>query len=369
MSRKDTLINKAKKGTTPASLSARIDRKLIESFAKEHKIEFPTAEKVLWMSLVLQRIASSPIGKDFALMGGSAIVFLYRDMYRLSTDLDLDFIGNKNLGKKGTREIKERQDSDKAVFEQIAHDLSMRFVSEQQVDERFVQYGLGFKSWYTRIGVVELDISYRYCHSVLDPVTLPWPITYPDIIPSFKVQSLRIGELYASKVLAMVDAKERLDFPSQFGLMFKRKVRHLFDVYVLAEEVMAGRVKMDKQLRDLVLLFGMTRIKNFEYFRGGDVISLYTDAHVSSELLAVVPRGVTIPLVDEMKWMVRRFFDIHVFNWAQREHRFIEDFRARNFRPEDLFGPGTIATRLHGTQYYKEILGKVRTLASKKPRI
>lgn len=349
-------------GTTPGSLATRIDRKLIEEFGKKYRIEFPTAEKVLWMSRVLHGIASSSIGKDFALMGGSAIVFLYRDMYRFSTDLDLDFVGNKGLGQKGKAEITKRQKSDKAVFEQVSDDLSLKLGSKQQRDERFVQYELAFRSWYTRTGVVELDVSYRYCHSVLHTVSRSWPISYGDMIPSFKVQSLKLEELYANKVLAMVDAKERLDFPGQIGLMFKRKVRHLFDVHRLADEVMAAKANIDlKQLHDLVVLFGMTRIKNFEYFRG-NAIGSYTDADVRNELISVVPKGVLVPSVDEMKWTVRRFFDVYVFNWAQREHRFIEDFRAHNFRPEDLFGSVDIAKRLHGMQYYKEVLGKVRTL-------
>lgn len=365
------MMSKAKKGSTAGAIQVQIDRKLIESFAKQHKIEYPTAETVLWMSRVLHRIASSKIGKDFALMGGSAIVFLYRDMYRLSTDLDLDFVGNKDLGKKGKAEIKERQKSDKRILEQIAGELSLRFESMRQKDERFVQYRLSFKSLYRPTGVVELDVSYRYCHSALSPISRSWPITYGTIIPSFKVQSLKLEEIYASKILAMVDAKEqeRLDFPDHIGLLFKRKARHLFDIYVLADEVLHGTADIDlKRLHDLIVLFGMTRIKNFEYFRGGDVISLYTDADVKTELTAVAPKGVTVPTVDHMKWTVRKFFDLYIFNWTKREHRFIEDFKAQNFRPEDLFAP-SIAKRLHGMHYYKEILGKVLTLEREKSRI
>jgi len=355
-------LSKRKKVQTKGTAVNGIDQRLIEEFGKRYKIEFPTAEKVLWMSRVLHGITSSSIGRDFALMGGSAIVFLYRDMYRFSTDLDLDFIGNKNLGKNGKAEITGRQKFDRAVLEQIAEDLTLSIEPKKQKDDRFVQYELLYRSYYTRTGVVELDISYRYCHSVLSPVSLSWPITYRDIVPKFKVQSLKQEELYSSKVLAMVDAKERLDFPGQIGLMFKRKVRHLFDVYLLADEVMNGKDVIDlKKLHDLVVLFGMTRIKNFEYFRGNGIGS-YTEADVRNELRSVVPRGVRIPTVDDMKWTVRTFFDIHVFNWAKREHRFVEDFRARNFRPEDLFGKGKTADQLRTMHYYKEILGKVTAL-------
>ena len=355
-------MSKTKKATISASAANRIVRKLIEELGKQHKIEFPTAEKVLWMSRVLHGIVSSSIGQDFALMGGSAIVFLYREMYRFSTDLDLDFIGNKDLGKKGESEIKERQKSDKVILEQIADDLTLGIETKKQKDERFVQYEFIYRSYYTRTGVVELDMSYKYCHSVLNPVSISWPITFGEIIPKFKVQSFRQEELYANKVVAMVDAEERLDFPGQIGLMFKRKVRHLFDVYLLANEILNGGGGVNlRRLHDLIVLFGMTRIKNFQYFRG-NAIGLYTDADVRNELISVVPKGVPVPSVEEMKWTVRKFFDIHIFNYAKREHRFIEDFKAHNFRPEDLFGARSIAHRLRAMQYYKEVLGKVRTL-------
>ncbi|TSA25006.1 nucleotidyl transferase AbiEii/AbiGii toxin family protein [bacterium] len=351
------------KHTQPVDKDNKISQKLVEAFSKKHKVEYPTGEKVLWMSRVLHALSVSPIGPDFALMGGSAIVFLYRSMYRFSTDLDLDFIGNKDLGKKGKGEISQRQKSDMYVLLPIAEKLGCQFKRNTQKDERFVQYEMSYPSYYTRRGVVELDMSYRYCHSVLGPVNLPWPISFDGIIPNFKVQSLKQEELYASKALAMVDAKERLDFPGKIGLMFKRKIRHLFDVYFLADEVMNGDSKVDiDQLHNLVVLFGMSRMKNFQYFRG-NAIGSYTEADVKNELRAVVPRGVPIPSVEEMKWQVRKFFDLHVYNWAIREHRFIEDFVAGNFRPEDLFGGGAISKSLHGMQYYKEILGKVRTIS------
>ncbi|HED38124.1 MAG TPA: hypothetical protein ENI76_07765, partial [Ignavibacteria bacterium] len=97
-----------------------VSTEMIHKFANEHGIELSTAESVLWLSLVLREISASSIGKDFALIGGSAIVFLYQDMYRFSTDLDLDFIGDKNLGKKSSKEVDKRIVKDEEVFREIA---------------------------------------------------------------------------------------------------------------------------------------------------------------------------------------------------------------------------------------------------------
>ena len=359
-------MRKASKEAPAAPVAHRsISRSLIEDWARKHQVEFPTAEKVHWLTRVLHAITATAIGGDFALIGGSAIVFLYRGMYRFSTDLDLDFVGNRNLGQKGQREVDERQKQDRKTLEGIAGDLRMTFKIRSEPGNRFAQYELSYPSAYTRKGSVELDISYRYGHSVLGTVMRPWPIKSPSVAPDFKVATLREEELYAGKVIAMVEAKERLDFPSHIGLLTKRKIRHLFDIYLLAQEVFDGESKLNLgRFRDLVLLFGMTRIGKFEYFRG-NAIGSYTEADVRTELRSVVPRDFPVPAVEEMKWTVRKFLDRHAFNYTEREHRFMEDFRVGRFRPEDLFGSGDTARKLRDTQYYREILGKVRPLAQR----
>ena len=135
------------------------------------------------MSRILCDIMNSSIGKDFALMGGSAIVFLYRNMYRFSTDLDLDFIGNKNLGIKGEAEIIARQKFDKKILEQIANSYNLKLKPKKQNTKkkeiRFIQYELYYNSFYTRTGILELDISYRYCHSILNTSHISWPFSFP----------------------------------------------------------------------------------------------------------------------------------------------------------------------------------------------
>ena len=44
------------------------------------------------------------------------------------------------------------------------------------------------------------------------------------------------------------------------------------------------------------------------------------------------------------------------------EHRFVEDFTSKNFRPEDIFGKKVDTKKLHSMYYYKEILGKVQSI-------
>jgi hypothetical protein len=338
-----------------------LDRNSVESWARKHQVDFPTAEKVLWLTRVLRAVTASDLGQNFALMGGSAIVFLYRDMYRFSTDLDFDFVGNRNLGRKGMREVETRKEKDRATLEDISRRLGLKFKRRPKPQDRFVQYEMIFPSVYTRTGSIELDISYRYGHSVLGTVLRSWPIADTSL-PAFSVNTFKEEELYASKAIAIFDVEERLDFPNKIGLFSKRKIRHLFDIYLVACEVADKKGKLNMGLlRDLFLLFGMTRIRNFEYYRG-NAIGSYKDADIKAELLSVVPRDFPIPTADEMKWTVRKFLDQHFFKYTEREYRFMEDFRSGHFRPEDLFGAGDMASRLRDTQYYREILGTVKPL-------
>ena len=353
---------KRQRTTRTQNRDHRIPIGLIEQESLRHKIETPVYEKVLWLSRVLREIMRSDIRDDFVLMGGSAIVFFYGKMYRFSTDLDLDFVGNAQLGARGPHEIKQRISSDARVLKQIAQTLTMTLRQLPQKDPRFVQYLLEYPSHFHSNETVEIDISYRHCHAVLPLKKMPWPIALEGIVTKFTVNTLTWEELYAGKTIAIVDQKERLDYERKIGILYKRKVRHLFDLYFIAEKILRGQRILDiNLLKNLVILFGMSRVKDFEYFRG-NAIGSYNQDDIVKELSSVVPRGIPIPSVEEMKWTIRRFFDLNIYNWSKREHRFIEDFRNGNFRPTDLFGQKDYAKELVTVFYYKEILNKVAVM-------
>jgi len=348
-----------------------LDRMIVESFAVERDMDDATVEQVLWLSRILSELSQNRERKDFALMGGSAIVFLHKNMYRFSTDLDLDFIGNKSLGVEGIRQIRERMEKDRSLLRKIAEQLDMSFALAKDVGtieaaakRRFIQYEFTFPSIFRRTGMtVEVDLSYRYCHSVLGTELKPWPITIDGILPPFQVQTLRPEELYAGKIIAMLGGErtERMDFPGKIGLFFKRKIRHLYDIYLLADEINNDPKVIDLAvLKRLVLLFGMSRIKDFPFFRGDGIVA-YDEDDKRDELTPVVSREMPLPTVQEMKWVVRQFLDEHLFRYEQNDYDFMEDFSAKLFRPQKIFGEKE-ARRLKTMFYYKEMLDKVAPL-------
>ena len=342
-------------------MSKIIDIKRIEEISRKTQFHEPTVEKVHWLSLILNELVKTDIGKDFALMGGSAIVFLYEELYRVSLDLDMDFIGNPELGKEGSNEIGELQNHHCEIISQVSKSLGLKYKRLKQDDERFLQIQLGFASVYGKSDSIDIDMGYRYCHSILDLQKRPWQ-TLPGLdnkIMRFPVKALALEELWASKIVATIGGK-RIDFKGKSYLGSKNKIRKLYDTYYLATEIIPNRKDIDlKLLRNLIILFGATRIKNFELTRG-DILSLYTVANVEDELYPVLKRDKYCPELLPMQRTVRRFLDDHVFNdWGDTEYRFLEDFDKRIFRPQDLFGRGKISRRLKDMYYYRELLGEV----------
>ena len=138
-------------------------------------------------------------------------------------------------------------------------------------------------------------------------------------------------------------------------------------MYLLAEEVSDDPKAIDLAvLKRLVLLFGMSRIKNFPFFRGDGIVA-YDEDDKRDELTPVVPRERPLPTVQEMKWVVRQFLDEHLFRYEQNDYDFMEDFSAKLFRPQKIFGEKE-ARRLKTMFYYKETLDKVAPLQGGRAR-
>lgn len=265
------------------------DREKIDEIAKQNKFDVLTVEKVLNMFNILYEISRSEmLSKDFALMGGSAIVFLYGNIYRLSVDLDLDYVGNSHLGRHDHDEILETQRLHIKEFRNIAKKLSYELEEMNQNDDRFLQLKYNYKSVVAgNEQSVELDLGYRYCQSVLGVKTIQWPNVFNfDNFPNFSVQTLPPEELWASKINAMVSADQK-DNKEYRYLGGKYKIRHLYDVWFFIKNILKGGSIDKVLLKSLVLLFGMTRIEQYEFTRG-EVLSLYSEDDYNNNLLPVI---------------------------------------------------------------------------------
>lgn len=338
-----------------------IDIKTIKDISKKTKFHEPTVERVLWLTRVIKELVKTEVGKNFVLMGGSAIVFLYENMYRLSIDLDMDYIGNSELGKGGLEEIIKLQENHCKIIRSVSQSLGLRYKHIPQKEERFLRIQLSFPSYYTKFSYIDLDMGYRYCHTVIDPPIKQWesPFLINLTKVQFKVQTFASEELWASKIVAAIGGK-RMDFEGKVYLGSKNKIRHLYDLYHLASKITErtnANIDFD-MLKKLVILFGMTRIKDFELFRG-DLLSTCTQKDIETGLYPVLKKDKPYPTLLTMQRKVRRFLDHYIYkDWGDAEYRFCEAFSSGNFYPEDLFGKVNISNRLLKMYYYKELLHK-----------
>ena len=338
-------------------------QEFIESAAKKHRFLGSTIEQVYWMKNILTEMQRTELGKEFALMGGSAIAFLYGNIYRLSVDLDLDYIANADIGRRGSHEIEDVQNIHFKLIQDIGAKLDLKVKqTELTKDKRFAQFEMIYPSVYGGERSVDLDLGYRYCHAILETNV----IDFPDFIDgkTIKVQTLAQEELWASKIIAAIGGI-RMDVPDDKNdkkvfLGFKRKIRHLYDSYYLITNIIKKQTGIvdTNLLKSLVILMGATRIEQFEFFRG-DLISLYTEDEVDEELRPVLLTTVDPPDLMTMKRELRKFLDKEILCvYDQNIYEFFEDFSVNLFRPERLFEED-IANKIKGMFYYDEILQKV----------
>lgn len=339
------------------------NQEFFEDLASRTHFYSQTIEKVYWMKKILNFFQDTQFSEDFALMGGSAIALLHEKIYRLSVDLDMDFINNPDLGRNGSDEIEKLQKKHFEIISKCGKALKLDVKqTELAADRRFAQFMFIYPSVYGGQQSVDLDLGYRYCHSILNSKIHQ----FNDFIEEKKIQvrTLAPEELWASKITAAIGG-ERMDVPDGKGskrvfLGFKRKIRHLYDCYHLVVNIIQKTPdKIDVELlRKLVILMGATRIENFEFHRG-DLIGLYEETEVDTELRPVLKTTLDPPDLMTMKRKLRRFLDASIFgDLSDNVYEFYEDFASKNFRPQKLFDT-TTAGRLKGMFYYDEILEKV----------
>ena len=211
----------------------------IEDVAAKHRFLGTTIEQVYWMKNILKEMQKTPMGKEFALMGGSAIAFLYENIYRLSVDLDMDYIANADIGRKGSHELEVVQTEHFIIIEGIGKELGLKVRNtELTEDRRFAQFEMIYPSVYGGHKSVDLDLGYRYCHSILETNF----IDFPDFIEgdAIKVQTLAPEELWASKITAAIGGV-RMDAPDDKKDWQEERARE--EILTLLEKEVARYVR------------------------------------------------------------------------------------------------------------------------------
>lgn len=147
--------------------------------------------------------------RSFALKGGTAINLFYRDLPRLSVDLDLVYCNHTLTRGKALTAIRETLAEAQKGFQQ------------QGIESRFGgAAGEESKLWLERSGVrVKVEVNHIFRGSLLEPVQRPLvkeaqALFYTDI----SLPVLHEKELYGSKLVAAMDRQHPRDLFDVLGL-------------------------------------------------------------------------------------------------------------------------------------------------------
>lgn len=318
---------------------------------------FPeTIEKVLHLLEFLDTFTASPLVNEFALIGGTAIFLSREDIPRLSEDIDLDYIGEPALGMRTDKlnSVKQRHVNE-------IDDLAKKLKWETKLDQE--QSGERDTTLYLTApgGVrVELNLSYRSCYYIFEPVDLQMgPLEHDPFKTKVKIKGLCKEELWASKLVACIQDK-----PSKELKDFHRdpkprvKARHIYDIYWLKEHL-PSKLDLDT-LRKCFILIGVSRIKHFLWYRG-EIIQYANPEHISQHVFPMLRMSERVPQAEHAAWQVRLFLDQVIYaRICPEEYEFMEAWEHGAFIPATLFPhdkyPG-IADRLRKIRFYDDILG------------
>jgi len=335
-----------------------ISQERIETVSRESGFREETVKKVLYMLEFLRAFSDSPISNKFALIGGTAINLPRPDIPRLSEDIDLDFVGDPRLGTRDDT-LESIKKGHVTAIQSVASKLGWSAALNKRQSTRrdatlYVSAPAGVQ--------VEVNLSYRYCHSVFGAVPLPLPRMPGDHFGAeFRIQSLCKEELWASKLVASVQDKppKALDWLRE--PQPRVKARHIYDTYWLSKNLEAENLEADT-LRKCFVLFGVSRMDRFSWYRG-EIIQFFDPRHVRRYVLPMVRRGESVLELEDAAWQVRKFLDKRIYGaLLSEEYEFLEAWEHRAFTPLALFPaaqyPG-VADRLREVRYYDEIRGKL----------
>ncbi|MBT7826383.1 MAG: hypothetical protein HN600_07295, partial [Bacteroidetes bacterium] len=111
-------------------------------------------------------------------------------------------------------------------------------------------------------------------------------------------------------------------------------------------------------LKKLCILFGITRIEEYEFCRG-ETLKGYLQKNYDNDLYPVLKTTQVTPKLIQMQREVRIFLDKYIFSYNEQEREFMEDFYSENFRPNKLFNV-EISNRLNEMYFYDEMLKMIK---------
>ena len=164
--------------------------------AKETDFIKDNVEKVMRLADILEYVFSSNRKNKLVLKGGTAINLFYRDMPRLSVDIDLDYIED-------TKEETEKDKEELWSFLQTA--LFQKNYSLSPQSKRYYALDSAVFQYINNAGNrdnIKIEINYLNRKHILPAASMP--INTPVASSDVKINVLSACELYGSKIAALI---------------------------------------------------------------------------------------------------------------------------------------------------------------------
>jgi len=290
--------------------------------AKEMGFVRDTLEKVTRLVDILDYLNTNPILKDnLALKGGTAINLTIFNLPRLSVDIDLDYrINNSKEEMFSSRKIINSTIEKFMVSE--GYTLSSKSKETHSLDSFVYSYNgtSGNKD------NIKIEINYSLRSHILE-VEERTVIT-EHFSNDFKIKTLNIIEIYASKINAMIN---------------RAAARDLYDVNNMIKYGIFEKVEQEI-LKKCIIFYAVISDKNINKTFSSEAIDLITKNNIKRELVPVLKTKDDFELEPAKKLVKEYMSELIVL--SKKEKSFLNRFEDGEYIPELLFEDEKIVNRI-----------------------
>lgn len=281
-----------------------------------------TLEKVLRLSEILNYLNTNPLTKEYlVLKGGTAINLTVFNLPRLSVDIDLDFA--RNLSRDDMMSTRERIREDVKIYMSTqGYAISPRSKAYHSLDS--------FVFTYTNLGGmndnIKIEINYSLRAHIFEPSLRKMSV--PGVNTNALIKTLPPMELYAAKINALIS---------------RAAARDLYDIYNMIKFGLFDESEFPLLRKCVVFYTAISQddIPNEYDFKRFNAI---TNRKIKTDLLPVIQKGEFFEL-ENAKTSVAEFLK-ELLILETDERKFLDEFKAKKYRPELLFDDTDILSRI-----------------------
>ncbi len=290
--------------------------------ANEMNFVRDTLEKVLRLSEILNYLNTNPLTKEhLVLKGGTAINLTVFDLPRLSVDIDLDF--SQNLSRDEMMAVRENIKEDiKTYMSTQGYALSPKSKVYHSLDS--------FVFTYQNLGGVNDNIKIENNYSLRAHIFAPAlrAMSVPEWNNHNLIATLPPMELFAAKINALIG---------------RSAARDLYDIHNMIKFGLFDESEMP-MLRKCVVFY--TAISQDEIPDEYDFsrFNAITNRKINTDLRPVIQKGEHFDLEATKKEVAGFLKELLILE--PEERRFLDEFKAKRYKPELLFDDAEILERI-----------------------